>query len=66
MGLGLSGDIVMRLLDCVPKFENHKVAFDNWFNSYALQCRSYFSGIQCIGTVRQTEQETASLQVMEV
>jgi len=53
MGLGLSGDIVMRLLDCVPKFENHKVAFDNWFNSYALQCRSNFAGIQCIGTVRE-------------
>ncbi|KAE9521569.1 hypothetical protein AGLY_018033 [Aphis glycines] len=52
MGLGLSGDIVMRLLDCVPKFENHKVAFDSWFNSYALQCHSNFAGIQCIGTVR--------------
>lgn len=51
-GLGVSGDIVMRLTECIPKFENYKVAVDNWFNSYSLQCRTKYAGLQCIGTVR--------------
>ena len=26
-GLGISGDVVMRLIECVPKHENYKVIF---------------------------------------
>ncbi|XP_022180053.1 piggyBac transposable element-derived protein 3-like [Myzus persicae] len=51
-GLGISGDIVIRLLETVPKFKNYKVATDNWFNSYNLQCHLKFSGMLGIGTVR--------------
>ncbi|XP_022166087.1 piggyBac transposable element-derived protein 2-like, partial [Myzus persicae] len=36
-GLGISGDVVMRLIECIPKNENYKVSMDNWFNSYNLQ-----------------------------
>ncbi|KAL5246127.1 hypothetical protein ACI65C_013535 [Semiaphis heraclei] len=32
--------------------ENYKVATDNWFNSYNLQCHLKFSGMLGIGTVR--------------
>lgn len=42
-GMGISGDIVMRLLEDVDKFKNYKVAIDNWFNSYNLQCRLKYS-----------------------
>lgn len=34
--LGISGDIVIRLADCVPKYQNYKLCFDNWFTSYSL------------------------------
>lgn len=51
-GLGISGDVVLRLVDGIPKNQNYKVAMDNWFNSYHLQCRLKFSGVLGIGTVR--------------
>jgi len=51
-GLGISGDVVLRLVDGIPKYQNYKVAMDNWFNSYHLQCRLKFSGFLGIGTVR--------------
>lgn len=34
--LGISGDIVMCLLEDVDKFKSYKVVIDNWFNSYNL------------------------------
>ncbi|KAL4084869.1 hypothetical protein QTP88_027748 [Uroleucon formosanum] len=51
-GLGLIGDVVMRLIKCVPKNENYKVSMDNWFNSYNLHCRLKFVGVQSIRTER--------------
>lgn len=50
-GLGIRGDIVICLLETVPKFKNYKVATDNWFNSYNLRCHLKFSGMLGIGTV---------------
>lgn len=52
LGLGISGNVVIRLLESVPKFKNYKVATDNWFNSYNLQCHLKFSGMLGIGIVR--------------
>ncbi|KAE9522188.1 hypothetical protein AGLY_017448, partial [Aphis glycines] len=51
-GLGISGDVVMRLVDSIPKHQNYKVSMDNWFNSHSLQCKLHFCGILGIGTVR--------------
>lgn len=50
--LGISGDVVLRLVENVPKNQNYKVAMDNWFNSYHLQCRLKLTGVLGIGTVR--------------
>lgn len=61
-GLGISGDVVMRLLENVPKFQNFKVATDNWFNSYNLQCRLKFTGMLGIGTVRTSRLSGCSFQ----
>ncbi|GBP33290.1 hypothetical protein EVAR_30878_1 [Eumeta japonica] len=40
--LGVSGNIVARLTETVPRHVNHKIFFDNWFNSPNLQhfCKS--------------------------
>lgn len=34
--LGLSGDIVIRLTEVIPKNKNYKIFIDNWFTSYNL------------------------------
>jgi len=62
-GLGIIGDIVIRLLETVPKFKNYKVATDNWFNSYNLQCHLKFSGMLGIGTVRTNRLSNAHLKM---
>jgi len=31
--LGISGDIVLQLVDGLPKWQNYKVFMDNWFTS---------------------------------
>lgn len=51
-GLGLSGDIVIRLTDIIPKNKNFKLCFDNWFTSYQLMCCLRNLGILANGTVR--------------
>jgi len=35
-GLGISGDVVMRLIECVPKNENYKVIFVIFFNIFFI------------------------------
>lgn len=51
-GLGLSGDIVVRLSEIIPKNENFKLSFDNWYTSYNLMTDLKYKGILAIGTVR--------------
>jgi hypothetical protein len=50
--LGLSGDIVLRLSDIIPKHKNYKLSFDNWFTSYNLMLNLKNLGILSIDTVR--------------
>lgn len=50
--LGISGDIVMRLIEKLPKNMNYKIFMDNWFTSYSLLCELKAVGILATGTVR--------------
>ncbi|XP_059160673.1 piggyBac transposable element-derived protein 3-like [Physella acuta] len=51
-GLGPSSNIVLRLLQDVPRHVWHKLYIDNWFNSINLQTTLHKQGIACLGTVR--------------
>lgn len=50
--LGISGDVVVRLTEGLPKNKNFKVYIDNWFTSHALLVELYSLGLLAIGTVR--------------
>jgi hypothetical protein len=50
--LGISGDIVKTLVEHVPKHNNYKVIFDNWFSSYKLVRELKDNGIHTLGTIR--------------
>lgn len=50
--LGLSGDIVIRLCENLPKQQNYKLFMDNWFNSFGLFRKLKSDGILACGTVR--------------
>lgn len=50
--LGISGDIVVRLVEGIPKYQNFKVFMDNWFSSLELFCHLKEIGLFCTGTVR--------------
>lgn len=44
--------MVLRLALPIPKEENFKLFFDNWFTSVPLAVTLAEQGIQCTGTVR--------------
>ena len=48
--LGASGDVVMRLAEIIPKNENHKLFYDNWFSSMDLLCELQKNGIYVLST----------------
>lgn len=50
--LGVSSNVVTRLSSTVPRNLNHKICFDNWFNSPNLQVYVYQNGLLPLGTVR--------------
>ncbi|XP_066941424.1 piggyBac transposable element-derived protein 2-like [Macrobrachium rosenbergii] len=50
--LKASGNIVLDLLQPIPKGMWHKVYFDNWFNSPLLQTTLWKQGFGSLGTVR--------------
>lgn len=50
--LGISGDIVMRLCQELPRHKNYKVSTDNWFSSHALAAKLKSIGLWFVGTVR--------------
>ena len=50
--LGISGDIVIRLAETVPKDRNFKIITDNWFSSLKLSIALKDVGLLSIGTVR--------------
>ena len=47
-----SGDFVVKLCETLPKGQNFKVYFDNWFTFLELQIQLHSWGIWTIGTVR--------------
>ncbi|GBP32949.1 hypothetical protein EVAR_20129_1 [Eumeta japonica] len=50
--LGVSSNVVTRLTSTVPKHQNYKICFDNWFNSPNLQVYLFQNGLLPLGTVR--------------
>lgn len=50
--LGVSGNVVVRLTETVPRHVNHKIFFDNWFTSVPLEVFLQKVGILSLGTVR--------------
>ncbi|XP_046389336.1 piggyBac transposable element-derived protein 3-like [Ischnura elegans] len=50
--LGVSGDIVLELLNTVPKNKNFKIFFDNWFSSYHLMLALKNYGFLAVGTAK--------------
>ncbi|XP_034066448.1 piggyBac transposable element-derived protein 2-like [Gymnodraco acuticeps] len=50
--IGASGNVVLRLAQPIPKQENYKLFFDNWFTSVPLVLTLAQQGIHTIGTVR--------------
>lgn len=50
--LGVSSNVVLRLTQTVPRHINHKIFFDNWFNSVPLQIYLAQHGMLPLGTVR--------------
>ncbi|XP_049770517.1 piggyBac transposable element-derived protein 2-like [Schistocerca cancellata] len=61
-GLGISGDIVIRLVEGLPKYKNFKVFTDNWFTSYNLISALKNYGILAVGTVRPTRLQGCNLK----
>lgn len=51
--LGITGDLVMRLCTHLPKHENFKTYFDNFFTSLPLLRELKLQGILAVGTIRQ-------------
>jgi hypothetical protein len=60
--LGMSGNVVMRLVDDLPKHQNHKLFVDNWFASYDLAVELKMLGIYMVGTVRKNRLAGCSLR----
>ena len=50
--LGISGDIVLWLVDGLPEGQNYKLFLDNWFTSFSIMCALIEVGILALGTVR--------------
>ena len=50
--LGATGDLVVRLCSNIPKHQNYKVYFDNYFTSIPLIRNLREEGIQALGTIR--------------
>lgn len=50
--IGASSNIVLKLVDSVPRNMNYKLFFDNWFSSLPLFVELKKIGIESLGTVR--------------
>ena len=50
--LKASGNIVLILLQNIPRMKWHKLYFDNWYTSIELVTILYQQGIACVGTIR--------------
>jgi len=63
--LGISGDIVLRLVDGLLKEQNYKVFMDDWFTSLSLMCALKEIGNLALGTVRMSRLPGCSLKTDE-
>ena len=63
--LGISGDIVLRLVDGLPKGQDYKVFMDNWLTSFSLMCALKEIGILGLGTVGMSRLPGCSLKTDE-
>ncbi|XP_034039136.1 piggyBac transposable element-derived protein 3-like [Thalassophryne amazonica] len=59
--LGLSGDVVMRLVSILPKGQNYKVYADNYFTSVPLVVKLLEQEIHYAGTARQVRLPNCNL-----
>lgn len=50
--LGASGNVVIRLVDTVPKNLNYKLFIDNWYTSLPLMAYLHTNGIPPLGTIQ--------------
>ena len=60
--LGMSGNVVLRLVDDLPKHQNHKLFVDNWFASYDLAVELKKLGIYMVAILRKNRLAGCSLQ----
>lgn len=51
-GIGISGDVVLRLVEGLPLNGNYKIFMDNWFTSHGLMVELKERGYLAVGTVR--------------
>ena len=64
--LGIIGDLVMRLCSNLPKNQNYKVYFDNFFCFLGLLKKLKNDGIQALGTIQSNRiEETQKLLASE-
>ncbi|KRX69229.1 PiggyBac transposable element-derived protein 3 [Trichinella sp. T6] len=59
----LTFDIVMKLCEMIPKHQNFKIFFDNYFTHLHLQLRLLKKGIHTIGTIRRNRLKNAPLKI---
>lgn len=50
---GISGDVVLKLIDTLPENLQFRIFADNWFSSYALAKEVKSRGLEYTGTIRQ-------------
>ena len=63
--LGIGGDIVLHLVDGLPKGQNYEVFMDNWFTSFSLLYALKEIIILALGTVRISRLPGCSLKTDE-
>lgn len=62
---GVSGDIVMRLVETAPQNKNYKLYIDNWFSSYHLtvqlkECNLLMAGTICENRITKKSQNKSA------
>jgi hypothetical protein len=50
--LGANSNVVVRLVQSVPRHHNYKISFDNWFTSLPLEVYLKKEGLLALGTVK--------------
>ncbi|GBP08086.1 hypothetical protein EVAR_2891_1 [Eumeta japonica] len=64
--VGVSSNVVTRLISTVPRNVNYKILFDNWFNSIKLQIYLYKNGLLSLRTIRMNRVPNADMPTEKV